>query len=78
MVDEGLGLIPGIGDGFGAVVPLLLLRLWGIGVASAGFLGNTLVDFALGPIPIVGDLFDIGFKANGSRVPFIHGSGAHC
>jgi hypothetical protein len=30
--------------------------------------GNILVDFALGALPLVGDLFDIGFKANRRNV----------
>jgi hypothetical protein len=66
--DGLIGLVPGIGDtiGFG-------LSAWLIGEAAqagcrkrvlAKMLGNAAVDSVLGAVPLVGDLFDLGFKAN--------------
>ncbi len=67
-VDGLIGLIPGIGDLFGAAVS-------GYFVVSAARLGlpkavmgrmtlNILVETIIGAIPLVGDLFDLGWKAN--------------
>ena len=71
-VDAFLGLIPGIGDGLGAVVSFyILLRLWQHDLPwhlRVRLVGNILVDFTLGALPLVGDLFDIGFKANRRNV----------
>ena len=71
-LDAILGLIPGIGDGLGAVISFyILLRLWQHDLPwhlRVRLVGNILVDFALGALPLVGDLFDIGFKANRRNV----------
>lgn len=71
-LDAIIGLIPGIGDGLGAVVSFyILLRLWQHELpwhVRARLVGNALVDFAVGSIPLVGDLFDFGFKANRRNV----------
>lgn len=66
--DSIIGLIPGIGDAIG-FVPLAyyirLARKYNLGGAVyIRLLWNQLVDFVLGSIPLVGDLFDIGWKAN--------------
>ena len=74
-LDALLGLIPGIGDGLGTVISFyILLRLWQHNLPwhlRARLVGNVLVDFTLGAIPLVGDLFDIGFKANRRNVPLV-------
>jgi hypothetical protein len=74
-LDAFLGLIPGIGDGLGAVVSFyILLRLWQHNLPwhlRARLVGNIVVDFTLGAIPLVGDLFDIGFKANRRNVRLV-------
>ena len=71
-LDAILGLIPGIGDGLGAVISFyILLRLWQHDLPwhlRARLVGNILVDFTLGVLPLVGDLLDIGFKANRRNV----------
>ncbi len=38
-------------------------------VAKMGL--NVLLDFAIGSIPIIGDLFDIGWKANKKNIELI-------
>jgi hypothetical protein len=63
-----LGLIPGIGDVAGAAPGVLLLleavRFRLPTVVLARMVVNVAVDFVIGLIPVLGDLFDFGFKAN--------------
>ncbi len=66
--DAVLGLIPGVGDLMGVTVTLYLIieasRL-GIGVRPiAKMLGNAAIEATVGSVPLLGDLFDAGFKAN--------------
>lgn len=74
-LDPILGLIPGIGDGLGAVVSCyILLRLWQNDLPwhlRARLVANILVDFSVGTIPLLGDLFDMGFKANRRNVGLV-------
>lgn len=67
-LDALLGLIPGVGDtvSFGISGALLLLMVKrGVDTSTAmKMLGNILIDYIIGSIPILGDLFDFGFKAN--------------
>ncbi|MFQ1699961.1 DUF4112 domain-containing protein [Loktanella agnita] len=74
-LDSILGLLPGVGDvaalgpagyiiyrahNMGASRPLLARMMW-----------NTGVDAAIGTIPLVGDIFDIGNKANKKNVALL-------
>jgi hypothetical protein len=63
-----IGLIPGIGDVFDALVSLYIIaRAIQIGiprVAIARMLVNVGIEALAGSIPFLGDLFDIAFKAN--------------
>ncbi len=67
-LDAVVGLIPGIGDAMGALVSAFILneaRL--LGAPRSVLLrmsGNVLLDTLIGAIPVAGDLFDAGFKAN--------------
>ncbi|MDQ8203982.1 DUF4112 domain-containing protein [Pelagicoccus sp. SDUM812003] len=66
--DSIIGLIPGVGDLIGMAPLAFYLRLarkyrLGGGV-YARLIANQGLDFVLGTIPVVGDLFDWGFKAN--------------
>lgn len=67
-LDGIVGLIPGIGDAAGlAASSYILLRARHFGVpriVMTRMLGNVLLDFLIGAIPVLGDLFDFGFKAN--------------
>ncbi len=66
--DALLGLLPGAGDALGAglaaypVVVALRHRLPRTVVLR--LLGNIALDALAGTVPVLGDLFDIGFKAN--------------
>ncbi len=66
--DSVLGFIPGFGDVAGTALALLIVHhAWQTGASKLTLmrmLGNVAADFAIGAIPLVGDLFDFAFKAN--------------
>ena len=66
--DALLGLIPGVGDAAGALLSGWLIVKAARQQAPASLLGqmlgNVLVDALVGVVPLLGDLFDIGFRAN--------------
>ncbi|CAN5698967.1 hypothetical protein BH24ACI5_BH24ACI5_04990 [soil metagenome] len=67
-LDPIVGLLPGAGDlitGFFSVMIVLhSVRLRIPKVVIARMMLNTGVDLLVGAVPLVGDLFDAGFKAN--------------
>jgi hypothetical protein len=66
--DSILGFIPGLGDVAGTALALLIVRhAWQTGASKltlTRMLGNVAADFAIGAIPLIGNLFDFAFKAN--------------
>ncbi|MBL9012749.1 MAG: DUF4112 domain-containing protein [Myxococcales bacterium] len=69
LVDPLIGFVlPGVGDLAGSVLGLytvvLAVRRRLSPVIVARMLMNLALDAAFGVIPLVGDLFDLGFKAN--------------
>lgn len=66
--DAIIGLVPVAGDVATALIgvyPLHVARKHKLGrTVQARMAANLLIDWAVGAIPVVGDLFDIGFKAN--------------
>src|SRR5690606_5380937 len=70
--DGLIGLIPGVGDSAAFFVSLIILYdAWrsGVGVGTlAHMLFNTGLDAIFGAIPLLGDLFDVWFKANQRNV----------
>ena len=74
-LDAFLGIIPGIGDGLGAVVSVYILqRLWKHDLPwhlRARLVGNIFLDFALEAVPLLGDFFDAAFKANRRNVVLV-------
>jgi hypothetical protein len=66
--DSVLGFVPGVGDVLTSALSLLIVHhAWQTGASKltlARMLGNVAADFAVGAIPVVGDLFDFVFKAN--------------
>jgi hypothetical protein len=79
-LDPILGLIPGAGDYLGAVIQLIVIgRAAQLGVprsALARMLVNSLLDTTIGAIPVAGDLFDFGFKANSRNLRIIREAAA--
>jgi hypothetical protein len=67
-IDQLIGLVPGIGDLIGGVLSLYIIveahRLGAPRSLLARMGWNVALDTIVGEVPILGDLFDIGFKAN--------------
>jgi hypothetical protein len=67
-IDAIIGLVPGIGDlASGALGLLVVWRGSRMGlprVVVGRMLLNTLLDIAIGAVPILGDAFDLWFKAS--------------
>ena len=67
-LDAALGFIPGFGDAIGAILSTWIV----IGALRhrvpmpkvVRMVVNVLLDFAIGEIPIFGDIFDIAFEEN--------------
>lgn len=67
-LDPFIGLIPGIGDWVsGAVSFLILVAGWRRGlprVALTRMVANIGIDSLVGTVPVLGDVFDAGWKSN--------------
>jgi hypothetical protein len=67
-LDAVVGLVPVIGDlASGAIGLLVVWRASRMGlprIVVARMLANTAIDVAVGAIPVLGDAFDLWFKAN--------------
>lgn len=74
-LDALLGLIPGAGDAVSAALSGYIV----LAAARAGasrpvllrMIGNVVFDTVVGSIPIVGDLFDVAFRANSRNVALL-------
>lgn len=75
--DSLIGLVPGIGDAFALCLSGLLLleahRLGASGALLTRMALNLAVDAAVGSVPIVGDLFDVAFRANMRNLALLRG-----
>ncbi len=67
-IDPIVGLVPGVGDLAGAVMSgyiVLISARMGVPPAVVGrMILNLGVDTLVGSVPILGDMFDVGFRAN--------------
>jgi hypothetical protein len=76
-IDQIIGLVPGIGDLIGGALSLYIIaEAWRLGVprgllARMGW--NVAIDTLVGEIPLLGDLFDIAFKANIRNLALLDG-----
>lgn len=74
-LDPLLGLIPGVGDAVGIGASLWIVsearRLGLRGPVIGRMLGNVALDGLIGTIPLLGDLFDAGYKANERNMDII-------
>ena len=77
-LDALLGLIPGIGDAVGAALSgYIVLAAARLGLPKsviARMLLNLGIDTVVGAVPIVGDIFDVAFRANTRNVALIESS----
>jgi hypothetical protein len=76
-IDQLIGLVPGIGDLAGGFLSLyIIVEAARMGVPRGVLLRmgwNVAVDTLVGEVPILGDLFDIGFKANIRNLALLDG-----
>ncbi len=74
-LDALLGLIPGVGDVAGGLASGFVLvesaRLGASHRTLVRMLGNIVVEVLVGAAPILGDLFDVGWKANARNVDLL-------
>ena len=74
-LDAVLGLLPGAGDAvtgvMGAYAMVLATRLGAPPIVIARMAMNILVDVATGTIPVLGDIFDVGWKSNRKNVQLL-------
>ena len=74
--DSIIGLVPGVGDALTLLPSAFILReshrLGAPKPLLARMVVNTGIDFAIGSIPLVGDLFDIGWKSKIRNVDLLH------
>lgn len=75
-LDGLLGLIPGVGDTATGLVGLYIIYQARQHGAPASLLarmaGNVAIDTVVGSIPLLGDLFDFGFKAHRRNLKLLH------
>jgi hypothetical protein len=75
-LDSLIGLIPGIGDTTGGIVSTYIIwQAARMGVPKVVLMRmgiNVVFDAILGTIPVVGDIFDIAFKANRKNVQLLN------
>ena len=66
-IDAIIGIVPGVGDVVSGVLGLLVVwrgsRMGLPRIVVARMLLNALLDIAIGAIPVIGDAFDLWFKA---------------
>ena len=77
-IDPLIGLVPGVGDAIGALLSTYII----VEAARRGapvwtvvrMLGNVAVETLVGTIPILGDLFDVVWKANMRNLVLLYGT----
>ena len=74
-LDPILGLIPGVGDFAGAALSSYIV-LTGIQLGASRpvvirMIANVTIDALVGAVPLLGDLFDAGWKSNGRNVALL-------
>lgn len=66
--DSIIGVFPAAGDTITMFVSLYIIwRVYQMGASTSlilSMLGNVVLDWLLGAIPLLGDFFDVAFKAN--------------
>jgi hypothetical protein len=76
-IDALIGLVPGIGDLLSGAIGLVVVwrgsRMGVPRVVVARMLANTLLDLAIGLIPVAGDAFDLWFKASTRNLALVRG-----
>jgi hypothetical protein len=75
-LDALIGLVPGAGDiatfAVSGYMLLIMAQNGASGFVLARMVINVLIDSIIGSIPLLGDLFDIAFKANTRNMQLMH------
>jgi len=75
-LDGLLGLIPGVGDAAGALLSAYILyeamRLGAPRTLLLRMVANIGIDTVVGAVPVVGDIFDVAWKANKKNSALLH------
>ena len=74
-LDSLIGLVPGVGDSATLIAACYLVaraeRLGVPGRVLMRMMVNVLLDWLVGTVPVLGDIFDIGFRANRRNVDLL-------
>jgi hypothetical protein len=74
-LDPIIGLVPGIGDVIGALFSTIIIfqaaRLGAPRATLIRMLANVGLDTLVGEIPLLGDLFDFGWKSNSRNIALL-------
>ncbi|RZU41131.1 DUF4112 domain-containing protein [Edaphobacter modestus] len=77
-LDGIVGLIPGIGDILGGIAScIIIIAAWIRGVpyvTLARMVANVMIEVVVGAIPLLGDAFDIAWRANRRNYALLTGS----
>jgi hypothetical protein len=77
-MDGVIGLIPGVGDALGGIAScIILVAAWVRGVPSpvlARMVSNVAIEVVVGAVPVLGDVFDIAWRANRRNYALLTGS----
>ncbi len=77
-LDGIVGFIPGIGDILGGIASsIIILAAWVRGVPKitlTRMVVNVAIETVVGAVPVLGNLFDIGWKANRRNYALLTGS----
>jgi hypothetical protein len=77
-LDGIVGFIPGVGDAIGGIAScVIIIAAWVRGVSYvtlARMLANWGIEVLLGTVPVLGNLFDIAWKANRRNYALLTGS----
>ena len=76
-IDALIGLIPGIGDAITTLMSLYIVReareLGAPRLLIARMVANVAFDGLVGAVPLVGDAFDVAFRANRRNMALLRG-----
>ncbi len=77
-LDGIVGLIPGVGDVLGGVAStVIILAAWARGVPKVTLLrmvANVGIEVLVGTVPVLGDMFDVAWRANRRNYALLTGS----
>jgi len=75
-LDALIGLVPGVGDFSTFLVSAIMLgslaKNGASGYVLAKMVFNIVLDALVGSIPVLGDIFDVAFKANQRNMKLMH------